>query len=846
MIRRGFVGGCWAYAVLLVAGAGAQGVPRSESVRVEPVREPGLDRAAVAREGAGWRYPRAGWIVVHIEGAPYERGYQHGRLLAREIEGYVVTLGKNFAPSAGAEGWRAARRLADALFLRRISPELLEEMKGIADGAAAGGAKVDGRPIDLIDVVTLNCGIEIDFLDGALAATAHGLEGRDFRDPEEATPKPPAPSHCSAFVATGPATADGRVVVGHITMWTLQQARQFNVWLDVKPETGHRVVMQTYPGGVMSGMDFHMNDAGMVLAETTIDPTDFEAESEPLCSRVRRAIQYGDSIDAMVEILSTGNNGLYSNEWLMADTRTNEIAMFELGTQSSKLWRSGRGEWFGDTPGLYWGCNNAKDLAVRLETVAHVGDRPANLVWRPTDRDLAWLAWYDRYRGRIDVEAGRVAFTTPPLASASSLDAKVTDAAMVGRLEALAVFGPPTGQVWLPKPAELRTYPDIRPLIPNDWVRMTVEPPPSADDEAEAAVDLAGPPAGPPPIEPARRPAYRGTLLPEGNGWWLAAAFAEYQPHLARLIAAGQKGEAARDEAAGRTRFALISTYLTAAARLGRDLPLAEIAPELRDDGWYDLGVGKGMLVLDALRERLGARELAALLDRFGREHAGQPADIGAFLAAVAEQGGPSPEEARRRWLGVDADLGADVAARRREGRFWSVGAFLHDPQEAVIVYGSGGDVAAQRAAAERLQGAIRASWCNVTVPIVADAELTDADARGRHLLVVGRPATNRLAARLAATWPVAFGPSSFRVGGTTYANPSTTLIVAGTNPLDGSRSAVLFAGLEAESTWKLAESVPEVVAEALVAPAGAAPRALAVPVDVERSRDVAVGGGQD
>ena len=29
-------------------------------------------------------------------------------------------------------------------------------MKGIAEGAAAAGAKWDGRPIDLIDIVTLN------------------------------------------------------------------------------------------------------------------------------------------------------------------------------------------------------------------------------------------------------------------------------------------------------------------------------------------------------------------------------------------------------------------------------------------------------------------------------------------------------------------------------------------------------------------------------------------------------------------------------------------------------------------------------------------------------------------
>ena len=45
------------------------------------------DPRSVERHGKGYRYPQAGWIVLHIEGDPYDRGYQHGRLLASEIAG---------------------------------------------------------------------------------------------------------------------------------------------------------------------------------------------------------------------------------------------------------------------------------------------------------------------------------------------------------------------------------------------------------------------------------------------------------------------------------------------------------------------------------------------------------------------------------------------------------------------------------------------------------------------------------------------------------------------------------------------------------------------------------------
>ena len=41
--------------------------------------------------------------------------------------------------------------------------------------------------------------------------------------------------------------------------------------------------------------------------------------------------------------------------------------MYELGTNHTKLWRSSKNEWFGGTPGFYWGNNNAKDLDVNLE-----------------------------------------------------------------------------------------------------------------------------------------------------------------------------------------------------------------------------------------------------------------------------------------------------------------------------------------------------------------------------------------------------------------------------------------------------------------------------------------------
>ena len=393
--------------------------PAIRAADVQPAK--GEAKATVQRYGPAYRYEQDGWIVLHIEGEPYPRGYQQGRLLGAEIANYAKTLARDHYHKDPAEGWRTIRMMTNALFMRKFDREFLDEMKGIADGAAAVGAKFGDRPLDLIDIAAVNVWQEIETLDEALAASPTGLEGVKFPKPEGPS-FPPAPvtpkrEHCSAFAATGPATADGKIVFGHITMFGLHFGPYVNVWIDCKPTKGHRFVMQAFPGGVWSSQDYYQNDAGILLCETTINQTPFDATGEPLTTRARKAIQYAESIDDVVKLLSANNNGLYTNEWLIADTKTNEIAMFELGTKKSKLWRSSKEEWFGNVKGFYWGCNNAKDAEVRLEAAPVAGSkRPNNPAFKSSKRDKAWVSFFEKYNGKIDAAAAKVAFGASPLA----------------------------------------------------------------------------------------------------------------------------------------------------------------------------------------------------------------------------------------------------------------------------------------------------------------------------------------------------------------------------------------------------------------------------------------------
>ncbi len=610
------------------------------------------DPVAVKRYGTGYRYPQAGWWVVHIEGEPYERGVQHGRLLASEIAGHVRCFAQMYSSEAPQDSWKLLKMLGESLFLAKFDREYLEEMRGIADGASAEGAKFDGRPLDLSDIATLNLWPEIMTLPWANEALPKGLEGLKFPDAPAKPMLPPKPGHCSAFAANGPATADGKIVFGHITMFSLYPSTFYNIWLDVQPAKGHRVSMQTFPGGIHSGMDYYMNSAGILCSETTLDQTRLNAAGSPLSSRIRKALQYADSIDGVVAILKESNNGLYTNEWLLADTKTNEIAMFELGTHTSKLYRSSKGEWFGGTEGFYWGCNNTKDLQVRLETIAATNDRPANMVWNPSDRDAAWIKLYRKHKGKMGVDFAKEAFTTSPICASASVDAKFTTTDLAKDMKSWVIFGPPRGETWTPRDDEKRDYPGIEPLVSNPWAIIHGEAPPEAELVAEA-VDLDEDKAtfGGDDDEERRRSheetppnklVWRGTILPKSDGdIWLAAAFADYHRTVAREhgMLATSEGGCLCDRDLSKLAISLYAKraqYLSGAAVIG-DTPLASIRSDDASREWYRIASGKGVLVLNELRRMLGDEKFVEMMDNFGLAYAGLPVSWSDFKIAACK-----------------------------------------------------------------------------------------------------------------------------------------------------------------------------------------------------------------
>ncbi len=324
----------------------------------------------------GYRGEKNGWIYLHIEGSPEERGFQHGYLLAKEIKEGIFAMKKTWEfNSAMKWSWIVAQ--ADRILTPKTDPENLAEIDGIREGMEAAGDTVS-----LAELVTLNGSIELMDYWWPSVKDSIGVHTPD-----------PIKESCSSFIATGSMTKDGNIVLGHNTH-TIYTDPLCNVIIDIKPDKGHRILMQTVPGFIHSGTDFFITDAGLVGSETTIGGFfPFDPKGIPEFSRMRTATQYASNIDEWCDIMKTGNNGGYANAWLIGDVNTNEIARLELGLKYVGFEKK--------KDGYFVGSNVAEDLRIlRFETTMTDNTDIRN---NAVARRVRWHQLMNQNKGVIDL-----------------------------------------------------------------------------------------------------------------------------------------------------------------------------------------------------------------------------------------------------------------------------------------------------------------------------------------------------------------------------------------------------------------------------------------------------------
>ncbi len=393
-----------------------------------------------------------GWIYVHLEGSPGEIGFQHGSLLAQEI----VEMQKVFAVELVHDtqrSWRFFLEVARVDLWPKIEMEYQEELKGIVAGINAQGLQMG-----LWDLVVMNAALELNPYYVNWDEKQHGAGSCDL--------VLPTADRCSAFVATGSATRDGKVIIGHNNWTSYLEGARWNIIFDIVPAHGHHILMDGMAGLIHSGDDFGINSEGMLITETTI--TQFQGwdpNGIPEFVRARKAMQYSSSIDEFVRIMKEGNNGGYANNWLVADRKVNEIASLELGLLHVTLRRT--------RDGYFSGANFPVDeKLLREETTFNPNDKSRGA----TARRIRWDQLLKEQKGSIDLAAGQRFladhFDTfegrinpnertlcghielsprgsppwqPPYAPAGAVQAKITDSSLAAQMTILAATGHPCG-----------------------------------------------------------------------------------------------------------------------------------------------------------------------------------------------------------------------------------------------------------------------------------------------------------------------------------------------------------------------------------------------------------------
>jgi len=425
-------------------------------------------------------FEKCGFTYLHVEGSPNEIGTTHGEVLADMIE-RAISAYAHLTEDRYDMNWRECR-LHAANFWAYVPQEQKEEIEGIAQGAATKNALNPlGSTVDWLDILTLNCMWDLWWrVDGVGKRLPFPFLGEEEENPM------PFPEgnihHCSAFVATGSATADGKFVIAQNLWMPFYLSPSFAIFIDIVPETGNRILMEVTAGMIWSGTEWYLNGAGMVIGETTLGGGPYNWGNVPSFVRLRKAVQYSDSIDEFKDIMLTDTNGAYCGDYLLGDAKTNEVAILELGSSEYELART--------TDGFLGSCNYPWDPEVAAEMNEIQG-------WDHGcyPRYVRLNQLYEQYNGKIDIEIGKkilsdhydtVEETINPCGHTlcghvenesgypwGSLDGKVTNQTLAARFETWARFGHSCGQPF--KVADHRkehpeyAFDDLVDIIPGPW-----------------------------------------------------------------------------------------------------------------------------------------------------------------------------------------------------------------------------------------------------------------------------------------------------------------------------------------------------------------------------------------
>jgi hypothetical protein len=329
----------------------------------------------------GKSYDKNGWKYISVKGSPKERGYAYGYLCAEDFKEIQKMLKFLMMEAYGMEWNYFIKQISDDFkeMTKRDFEEFYKEMEGIAEGCTAAGCSTN---ID--EIIAWNFYMSIPYWYSTKSESRVQKEGG-------------AKDHCSAFIAVGDWTEDGKIVCAHNSFTDFIDGQYSNIVLDLNPDKGHRFIMQTSPCWIWSGTDFFVTAKGIIGTETTIGGFYPYEKKFPIGYRIRKAMQYGNTLDEYCEILLHENSGDYANSWLFGDTVNNEILRIELGLKYHNIERTKNG--------FFIGFNAPYDEKIRNLEVNNSGFYD---VRRHQGARLVRLGdLMDEHKGKINIEIAK-------------------------------------------------------------------------------------------------------------------------------------------------------------------------------------------------------------------------------------------------------------------------------------------------------------------------------------------------------------------------------------------------------------------------------------------------------
>jgi hypothetical protein len=149
------------------------------------------------------RENKNGWIYVHLEGSPSDIGYQHGYLLASDIDTSIQSVAYLLQHDTRRD-WQFLSQRRKKFLWDKLDREYKDEINGIVEGLHA-----QNKNYDSLDLTAYNALEELAFYYAPMLDNLAKAGSGNNK----------APGNCSAFIATGSYTKDGKIVIGH-NNWT--------------------------------------------------------------------------------------------------------------------------------------------------------------------------------------------------------------------------------------------------------------------------------------------------------------------------------------------------------------------------------------------------------------------------------------------------------------------------------------------------------------------------------------------------------------------------------------------------------------------------------------------------